>query len=362
MEQDDMDRKRSIFEPIPQRLYRRKAWALGVADIAMWSVGLLVGTFLRLGLELNGVGGIYPVLAATLLVQIIAGWLLGNYRGRYQVGSFDEVSSIVGTWAVAGSVAASANYAVFGRPVPTTGLISGAFLALAGMGAARLLWRVYLNRMSRVDPSGRKRILVFGAGEGGRQILRAMQSDPKSEYLAVGILDDEPVKAHRVIEGVPVVGTRHDILAKADSLKAGLLLIAIPSADGEVVSELANIGRSSGLEVMVLPDTSSLMGSFAMEDDIQPIEEVDLLGRAEVEVDLLAISDYIAGKRVLVTGAGGSIGSELCRQLGQFEPARLMMLDRDESALHGVQLSIEGHGLLDSDDLIVADIRDRERL
>lgn len=356
------DGQRSLFEPIPQALYQRKAWALGFVDIATWGVGLVVGTILRLGLELPGASGLVPIVAVTALAHVAAGLLLGNYRGRYQVGSFDEVGSLAATWSVAASVAASTNYALLGRPVPTTGLISGSFLALAGMGAARLVWRIYLNRMSRVDRLGRKRILVFGAGEGGRQIVRAMQSDPGSEYVAVGILDDEPVKAHRVIEGVPVVGSRANIAEQATALKAGALLVAIPSADGDVVAELANLGRASGLEVMVLPDTSSLMGSFAVGDDIQPIEEVDLLGRAEVEVDMLAISEYIAGKRVLVTGAGGSIGSELCRQLVQFGPARLMMLDRDESALHGVQLSIEGHGLLDSDDLIVADIRDRERL
>jgi FlaA1/EpsC-like NDP-sugar epimerase len=115
------------------------------------------------------------------------------------------------------------------------------------------------------------------------------------------------------------------------------------------------------LKLLVLPPVDHLLGGVG-ENDIRPVNEADLLGRHPADIDPDAVAGYITGKRVLVTGAGGSIGSELCRQLARFEPAKLFMLDRDESGLHGTQLSIEGRAMLDDDGLILADIRDAARV
>ena len=140
------------------------------------------------------------------------------------------------------------------------------------------------------------------------------------------------------------------------------MLIAIPSADASLVRELSEVGVGSGLQVRVLPPVSELLDGRVGEGDIRSLTEEDLLGRREIDTDIAAIAGYLSGRRVLVTGAGGSIGSELCRQVARFAPAALAMLDRDESALQAVQLSIEGRALLDSRQLIVADLRDRPRL
>ncbi len=113
--------------------------------------------------------------------------------------------------------------------------------------------------------------------------------------------------------------------------------------------------------LLVLPSVNEMFGGVKV-GDIRPVSETDLLGRRPAEIDTAAVAGYVTGRRVLVTGAGGSIGSELCRQLARFEPAALLKLDRDESGLHAVQLSIHGRALLDSDDLLLADIRDRDRL
>ncbi len=162
---------------------------------------------------------------------------------------------------------------------------------------------------------------------------------------------------------MPRRGSRDDLANVARQYGADVLLIAIPSANAAVVSDLDALGKAAGLEVRVLPSTSELLGLMDVDlRDIRELTEADLLGRSEVEVDLDSIRGYITGRRVLVTGAGGSIGSELSRQLHSLKPAELFMLDRDESALHGLQLSIEGKALLDTPNLIVADIRDAERI
>lgn len=124
-------------------------------------------------------------------------------------------------------------------------------------------------------------------------------------------------------------------------------------------SELAS---EHGLQLLVLPSASELYGAQITTADIRPVTHADLLGRHEIDTDVDSIAGYVTGRRVLVTGAGGSIGSELCRQLYRFAPSSLVLLDRDESALHAVQLSIEGRALLDSRNLVVCDIRDGDRV
>ncbi len=143
---------------------------------------------------------------------------------------------------------------------------------------------------------------------------------------------------------------------------AETLVLAMPSAGGEQIRAVIEAAAEHGLTVRTVPSLNELFEGRVDPSSIRAVTEADLLGRRQIDTDLGAIAGYLTGKRVLVTGAGGSIGSELCRQLSTFEPAELMMLDRDESALHALQLSMEGTALLESEDLIVADIRDAERL
>ena len=230
------------------------------------------------------------------------------------------------------------------------------------MMGARMMWRVVYDYLRRpAFDRFRTRVIVFGAGEGADQIIRAMLRDPDSSYVPVAILDDDEGMANRSIEGVRVRGTRADLARVAKDTQASELLIAIPTAGSELIRDLDEQADEAGLKTRVLPTTTELLGLLQL-GDIRELTPADLLGRDEVQVDLDSILAYVTGKRVLVTGAGGSIGSELCRQLYQLAPAELFMLDRDETALHGVQLSLEGKALLDTPNLIVADIRDTERV
>jgi FlaA1/EpsC-like NDP-sugar epimerase len=143
---------------------------------------------------------------------------------------------------------------------------------------------------------------------------------------------------------------------------ATTLLIAIPSADSALITNISQLAQSSGMEVKVVPPVQSLHERPLTTSDIRDLTDEDLLGRRHIDIDLQQISDYVVNRRVLVTGAGGSIGSELCRQLARFNPSELIMLDRDESALHEVQLSIHGRALLDTPQTVLADLRDAETI
>ncbi|MGI9614327.1 MAG: polysaccharide biosynthesis protein [Acidimicrobiales bacterium] len=331
-------------------------------DVLAWLVALAAATATRYSIAQSEVD--WPNLFLLVIVAAAATVLLSRlpafHPGRSRRGSIDDAQNAFTVWMIVSPLVLVANYFVLGRPVPTSAVALGLPLALLVMFGARIGWRVAFERIRRPSRNRNcKRVIVFGAGDGGEQIVKAMLRDSNSEFLPVAMLDDNHDR--RSISGVPAYGGRNDIAAVAQKVEADMLLIAIPSADSNLIAELDGRGRDAGLDVRVLPSTIELLGGLQV-GDIRELTEADLLGRAEVDVDLAKITTHIPGRRVLITGAGGSIGSELCRQVSGLAPSELFMLDRDESALHSLQLSIEGKALLDTPQLIVADIRDRDRV
>ena len=339
----------------------RSLVAAGI-DVVSWVVAMLLGAAVRLGGQLDNVFGLSfaLVIVVAAAVQVGVGVAFGLYRGRWRVASFEEILGLGTVWLLASGAAMLANLVLPSRPFPLGATIVGSVFSGAVMLAVRGVWRSVVEWGKRPVHAAR-RVLVFGAGEGATQVVRAMMSDANSRYLPVALLDDDPGMARRSISGVRVQGDRTKLAAVAARTGAEVLLIAVPSASGSLVRELSKAGLDAGLDVRILPRPHELPTDFGV-NSITKVTERDLLGRDEVRVDLESIVSYVTGRRVLVTGAGGSIGSELCRQLSSYGPEQLYMLDRDESGLHAVQLSIEGRALLDTDRLIVADIRDRDRM
>ena len=336
-----------------------------VLDATAWAMAIAGCTLGRWDFAFEPVYGRGLVLAVVIAggCQVVAGYATGLYRGRRRFGSFDEIQ-VLAPATVATSLLLLVVVLTAGTPrlVPlSVPLISGP-LAFTLMGAGRYAWRLRLDRHRRPAGDHVTRMLVFGAGEGGAQVISAMLRDPSSPYLPVGLLDDSPRKCRLRIMGVPVLGDRNAVGEAAERCGASVLLIAIPSADAALVGSLTDAASAAGLTVLVLPPVGELIGGRAGVGDIRALTEADLLGRHEIDTDIAGIAGYLRGRRVLVTGAGGSIGSELCRQIYRLAPAELIKLDRDESALHAVQLSIEGRALLDSGDLILADVRDRQAM
>lgn len=295
------------------------------------------------------------------LFQVVAGALLHLYRGRYRFGSFDEVTGVVITAALVGvatSVAvlfAEPQWLPRSTPVLTTGI------ALTGMLAGRFLLRFWRERSGLSRAEGTPAI-VLGAGEAGSQLVRAMLVDEKATYQPIALLDDDKGKRRLRISGVPVRGTSADIAKVAGRYGAEVLVVAISDADSERLLEWDRDARAAGMTMRVIPTTQDIVGGAVKLGDISQVTEEDLLGRRPVQIDESGIANMLAGRRVLITGAGGSIGSELARQVHRYKPAYLGLLDRDESALHAVQMSIHGKAMLDSDDLLLADIRDPQRM
>jgi FlaA1/EpsC-like NDP-sugar epimerase len=355
-----------LLAPV-RTLRARKRAARYVADCLLWIVALYAAVLIRLDFELVRLDGfeVGLLIPATAIFQLAAGYWNGLYRGWWINGSFEEVAALARTAALttAGLLLVDVLFPDQ-HLAPVSAVLAAGIIAFVAMGGARYGARQLLERRRRelAHERARARAIVFGAGEGGERIIRAMLSDSASHFIPVALLDDDPSKRNLTIRGVRVAGDRDDVENVARRFDAHALIIAVPTADGAFVRELTARARAAELDVRVVPSVTELLGGDVSVTDLRAPTEADLLGRHKVETDLLSVSEYVRGKTVVVTGAGGSIGSELCRQLSRFEPGRLVMVDRDESGLHGVQLSLEGRALLDSDGLVLLDIRDRARV
>ena len=340
-----------------------------ILDILAWvlavTIALVMRSYLQAAPDIGKIvkDSLINVLPIVSVVQAVTGYIVGIYRRRWRYGSFDEVKGLILSALITTIILLVIRF--FDTSVeafPRSAIIAGGILGLFFTAASRYSWRLIREQLRRPSAQSSTKLLIYGAGEGGIQIVNTMLRNPSSQYLPVAFLDDNP-KTHRLrISGVPVLGGRNEIAKVAQRTGATSLLIAIPSADSAVVSEIVEIARDSKLSVKILPVVQNLDDRQVDAADIRDLTDEDLLGRRRVKIDLDEISQYLLNRRVLVTGAGGSIGSELCRQLVRFNPSEIIMLDRDESALHEVQLSIYGRALLDTPQTVLADLRDEQAI
>jgi len=339
--------------------------ALLIGDTAAWCVGVILAMAIRFDFDRSLWTPWTPELVIGVAVSIMAvtGLVFGLYDGRWRRASLDEGLALGQAVAITCVVTLLANEFLPGaRIVPVSVVLAAAPIAFCVAGCARFLERLLMLRAARRHREGAVPVLVFGAGDGGMQVVTSMQTDPQGRFAPIGFIDEDPDKRNLRLRGVPVLGDRERLPETIVATGAEMLIVAAPSITSESLRDLSDRVLDLGTAVRIVPPVTELIDGKVGADDVRPLTEADLLGRHQIDTDISAIADYVTGKRVLVTGAGGSIGSELCRQLHRFGPEALIMLDRDESALHSVQMAIEGRALLDSELLVVADIRDRGRV
>ena len=235
------------------------------------------------------------------------------------------------------------------------------FGLLGGLRLSKRVVREYLNKSGR-RLRGRKRALIIGAGEAGNIMAREMLKNEKSQYAPVGFIDDDPAKRGLSISGIKVLGNRQNIGEVLRANHIDEVLIAIPSARSKEIRELVNLVRAEApsKKISVIPGMLGLVEGKVSLNDIKEVSVEDLLGREKVEVDEAAISSFIKGKRVLITGAGGSIGSELSRAVFSYKPANLTVLDIDETELFYLMNRLQGGQAKIR--AVVADIRDAAKM
>jgi FlaA1/EpsC-like NDP-sugar epimerase len=345
------------------RRWLRVAFECGY-DAVSWICGLLAAAWMTRDLA----GMPFPPFTLIRDITVIcllwaaAGLLAGLYRGRYQRGSLDEVMGVgMAACVMALFLALISPRLISGQQAALQAVAGSTMCALLAMlGSRYMLFAV--RQRARRSAAATVNVIVFGAGEAGSMLVWRLKREPHSAYRPVAILDDDPAKRRLRIQGIQVLGDRTRMAEVAARTGATVMVIAIARASGTAIRDLTAQAESCGLIPKVVPSVTELLTGNARIEGVRDPRITDLLGRRPVHTDVDAVAGHFAGKRILVTGAGGSIGSELCRQLDRFGPAELLMLDRDESALHAIQLALHGRALLDSDETILADIRDPHRV
>lgn len=359
------------MKPIWLKRVLRQPWVRTLlfmgGDAALIALALYLSFLIRFEGEIptRWLEGLGVFLAVALGVKIPVFHLFGLYRMSWAYVSFNELVNVFKAVGV-GSILLGTVYFLaqkeLGWAFPRSILILDYFLTLFLIGGWRSAKRIYSSLFQIPTRKGGRRVLIVGAGDAGEQIVRAMLQERRSKYLPVGFVDDDQAKRGLIIHGVRVLGRRAEIPQIVEKYEIEELLIAIPSLPSWVIRDTVELGRRAGLKrIRVLPGFHELVTGRVGLSDIREVQLEDLLGREPVEIEAHKVERYLKGKVVLVTGAAGSIGSELCRQITKFSPQKLLALDQDETGLFHMQRELQerSHAELQ---VVIADIRDKDKI
>ncbi len=320
-------------------------------------VAMAFGIMLVLRYELDvpsyAWAGFLRFLPVAVVLHLIANRIAGLYGPVWQHASIFEAQRILTAGGIVTVVLGA--WVLVDRHVPLSVALTGGVIATGLLGVLRFQSRLFaFHRGKRPDAL---RVLIVGAGESGGAILRELDRKPEAGIQPVAMLDDDPRKLGRWVANVPIVGMIGDLRRVGEELSVDQVLLAIPSADSSLVRRVADDVAELGVPLKVLPSVSELMHGQPQLRDVRDLSIDDLLGRQPIATDLASVARMIVGRRVLVTGGGGSIGSEIVRQVAAYDPARMVVLDRDETHLFDALAAIDGQGVP-----ALLDVRDREDL
>ncbi len=288
-------------------------------------------------------------------------WRLSLYRGLWRYASITDFRRIL---VAAGMGATTIAFVLFFfqlRETPRSTLILYPILLSVLMGGSRILYRAWkeghLVRLSRLDA---KRVVVLGAGSAAARLLETVARS--EDWLVVGLLDDDSGKQGREIHGVKVVGKLDDLPRLAQTMDLALAVIALPGQAHGVRKRAIALCREANVKVMTVPSYEDFVSGRVSLSAVRPVEVDDLLGRDPVQLDDSGLRQWIRGSVVMVTGAGGSIGSELCRQIARYEPHTLVLFEQSEFALYTIEQEFSKRELATRLVCILGDVKDDDRL
>src|SRR2546426_882285 len=300
-------------------------------------------------------------LPFVLVVRLLVFRWFHLYVGLWRYVSMRDIVVILKAGTVSSATLSAGILLVYGRAFPSAVLIIDWLLCLALVGGVRLTLRAVRESSRRGRNGAGRRALIVGAGDAGEILLRELGRSSVLEYNILGFVDDEPAKQHMRIHDVEVIGTVDQLDALTRSLPVQEILVAIPSATAEERRRILDRCRASRVPFRTVPPLNELLRGKAQIGQLQAVRPEDLLGRQEIRLDLDQIRDQIHGRCVLITGAAGSIGSQLSLQIAIFEPDMLVLFDRAESGLFFVELEMRRRHKNLRVVPVVGDILDRRR-
>jgi FlaA1/EpsC-like NDP-sugar epimerase len=341
------------------------------ADLVLIVGSVLASFILRLNLEqffLDYLPALFWMILAALLIKPIVYQRFGLYQRVWAYASIGEMKLIVTAVTVASLIFSAVVFAMFYlglfSPFARSLVVVDWLTSLAAVGGLRFGLRLLSeNRkaVERASGSSFRQVLVIGAGDAGALVVRELQKNPQLGLVPVGYLDDDPEKSGQRLHGIPVVGKLNDLPEQARLLHANEVIMAIPSAPGTMLRQATELSRRANVPFRTMPGIYELIGGKVSVNRLREVDITDLLRRQPTQIDRERVGKSLRGKRVLVTGAGGSIASELCRQIARWQPAQLILLGHGENSIFEILLELH----TDFRDLsvtpVIADIREAKR-
>ncbi|MDZ8184593.1 MAG: nucleoside-diphosphate sugar epimerase/dehydratase [Nostoc sp. ChiSLP02] len=352
-------------------------------DLILFSITPLLALMLRLDGDIIIKEYISELVIATILflvTKLTLFWSFNFYRRYWRYASIEDLTYI--TMLVLVAVVIQEFLFVILHNIPyfdieklpqsipfIDGLLS--FIFIAGLRfSVRAVERIS-HKQTVLNPH--ERVLIVGAGSAGVSLVQEMQINPQLGFYPVAFIDDDPQKWNVNIRGIPVMGDRHYITNVVKYLQIHKVIIAMPSVAGHVIREIVDICKANGIQTSTLPGIHEILNGCVRVDSIRDVRIEDLLRREPVQTDIQIVAQFLKGKKVLITGAGGSIGSELCRQICQCCPAQILLLGHGENSVFNIQQELEKiveamkeEGKIQqytpSISILIADIRFQERL
>jgi len=314
-------------------------------DVAAAILVWMAAYWLRFNLEIPPmyIDGMLKTMMLAVPIQAVAFWRFGLYRGIWRYASVSDLQRILLAVSLAISVVAALLFmSGLQNLVPRTVLILDPLLLVLAMGGSRFAYRawkeheLYGEMRLRGEP-----VLVLGAGDAAVNLIKELARS--EEWRVVGLLDDDPDKSDRVINGVRVLGPLDSINTWSRKFNVGHAIVALPSAAARIRRHAVETATRAGLTVLTVPSFEDLLSGKVTVSQVRRVELDDLLGRDPVELDSEGLHTLLGGGHVMVTGAGGSIGSELCRQIARFKPSRIIFFELNEFSLYRLEQEFRQH-------------------
>jgi FlaA1/EpsC-like NDP-sugar epimerase len=313
---------------------------------------------------------VVPYILVSVPLRLVVFYVAGLYRSLWRHASVGELRQIVVAGGIGGVVSALVGLWILPvthltpSRIPFSVVFMDGFLTTAAIALPRLLARTIRSRSGRHrrrDDRG-KRVLIIGAGDAAKLVVKELTTNPNLGFEPVGFVDDDPTKHRRTLLGLPILGPLSGIRQIVEHHAISELIIAMPSARGDVIRKVVRAGLDCGIPTLTVPSLPELISSKTNGASLREVQIQDLLRREPVETDLAAVAELATGETVLITGAGGSIGSELCRQIARLAPSRLVLLGHGENSIFDIIHELRA----DFADVVlipvIADVRDRKRV
>ncbi len=363
-----MDKIIYFFKKINKTIIVKTAFFV-FADMVLIVIAVLVAFLIRFDsqIPIQYFPFISRIIALTVIFTIPIFYFQGLYSFSWSYVSTNEIISLFKATTISflflGITIFISKYFPSFQSFPRSILFISYLLVFIFCGGIRIAKRVYLHIIGATRMAEKEKTLIIGAGDAGEQILRSIISSKNSPYSPVGFIDDSSVKQGVSIHGYRVLGKILDIPKIIASHQVKELIIALPSARNETIKKAVELGRKAGLKrIKITPPLSEVIDGRISFKNLKDVDVEDLLGRKEVNLDTKQIESFIKNKVILVTGAAGSIGSELSRQTAKFNPSLLLLLDQDETGIFNISKELENNFSDFKIQPIVADVRDKEKI